>query len=92
MDYTWYIFPEDVARTPIHKGVYLLSETNSEDGIIYVGQADNLRERLSRHPDPQNPCLQRKRISYFAYEVTDEPEERETELINKYNPECNRTN
>jgi len=90
--YGWYSFPGDIDKAPSSEGVYLLSETSSETGIIYVGRADNLRERLSEHPDPQNPCLQRKDIKYFAYEVTSDSERREGELISRYDPECNRTN
>ena len=89
--YNWYSFPGDVDRAPSSEGVYLLSETNSEDGIIYVGRADDLQERLSEHPDPQNSCLQRKDINYFTYEVTSDSERREGELISRYDPECNRT-
>jgi len=87
----WYNFPKDVNMAPNSEGVYLLSETNSEDGIVYVGRADNLRNRLSEHPDPQNPCLKRKSINHFTYEVTDNSESREEDLIKKYDPECNRT-
>ena len=90
--YNWYNFPENVNKALFSEGVYLLSETDSEDGIIYVGRADNLQERLSEHPDPENSCLQRKNINYFAYEVTDDSEKREGELIDKYDPDCNRTN
>lgn len=90
--YNWYRFPESISNAPASEGVYLLSETASENGIIYVGRADNLRERLSQHPDPNNPCLQRKNISYFAYEITNDSENREQELIDQYDPPCNRTN
>lgn len=88
----FYRFPGDVNKVPNSEGVYLLSETNSEDGIVYVGRADYLQERLSQHPDPNNPCLLRKNISYFAYEVTDKSEDREQELTDKHNPECDSTN
>lgn len=89
--YNWYNFPEDVNKAPSSEGVYLLSETDSGGGIIYVGRADDLQERLSEHPDPENSCLQRKNINYFTYEVTDDSERRERELIDKYDPNCNRT-
>ena len=90
--YNWYRFPGDIGNAPASEGVYLLSETASENGIVYVGRADNLQERLSQHPDPNNPCLQRKNISYFAYEITSDSENREQELIDQYDPPCNRTN
>ena len=87
----WYKFKEDLNRVPNSEGVYFLSEANSEEGIIYVGRADNLRDRLFQHPDSSNPCLQRKTIRYFAYEVTSDSIRREQELLDRYGPECNRT-
>ncbi len=85
----WYNFPEDLNRAPSTEGVYLLGDTLQN--VVYVGRADDLRERLSQHPDPNNSCLQRKAIKYFAFEETSNSEEREQELIDKYDPECNRT-
>jgi excinuclease UvrABC nuclease subunit len=87
----WYDFLRDIDKVPTSEGVYLLAETASEQGIVYAGRADNLRERLSQHPDPNNPCLQRKNIRFFSYEVTTFSESRERALISRYNPECNRT-
>jgi len=86
----WFNFPDDVSLAPTSEGVYLLSESASDNDIVYVGRAENLRERLSQHPDPNNPCLQRKNIRYFAYEVTDSSEITEQVLINMLNPPCNR--
>ena len=88
----FYRFPEDINNVPTSEGVYLLAETASENGIVYVGRADDLNQRLSQHPDPENPCLQEKNISYFAYEVTSNSESREQELTDEYEPECDRTN
>ena len=88
----WYRFPGDIGNAPASEGVYLLSETASKNGIVYVGRADDLYQRLSQHPDPENPCLQKKDISYFAYEVTNNSENRERELISDYSPDCNHTN
>lgn len=82
-------FPREIDGVPSSEGVYLLGD--SYRNVIYVGRADDLNQRLAQHPDPQNPCLQRKKVSYFAYEVTRSSENREQELIDRYNPECNRT-
>lgn len=87
----WLNFPEDLDQVPNVEGVYALATYNSESGIVYIGKADDLKQRLSQHPDPNNPCLRRNSIQYFSYEVTNNSEYREEELINKYNPECNRT-
>lgn len=89
--YNWHKFKDDIHLAPRKKGVYLLSETNSESGIVYVGRADDLQDRLSQHPDPSNPCLQRKMINYFAFEETMFSASREEELTSLYNPECDRT-
>lgn len=88
----FYRFPEDINKAPTSEGVYLLSETASENGIVYVGRADDLYQRLSQHPDSANPCLQKKDINYFAYEVNSDSESREQELTDDYKPECDRTN
>lgn len=85
----WYKFPADLNVVPKTEGVYLLGDTLQE--IVYAGRADNLQERLSEHPDPKNPCLRRKTIKYFAFEETSNSEDREQELINEHDPECNRT-
>lgn len=85
----WYRFPDEVNEAPTTEGVYLLGDARQE--VVYVGRAGNLRERLSEHPDPNNPCLQTIGVKFFAYEETSNSEEREQELINKYDPKCNRT-
>jgi len=85
----WYNFSEDLNLVPSTEGVYLLGDTYHN--VVYAGRADDLRKRLSEHPDPQNSCLRRKNIEYFAFEENSNSESRETELIDKYDPECNRT-
>ena len=85
---SWYRFRELFNLAPEREGVYLLGDEDQD--VIYVGMAENLKDRLSQHPDPDNSCLQRKNIRYFAFEVTSNSEEREEELIEEYDPECNR--
>ena len=87
----WKRFKEDLYEVPHREGVYLLAISPSDSGIVYIGRADDLNQRLSEHPDPNNPCLQRKSISHFAYEMSSNSDDRERELIDYYNPECNRT-
>lgn len=84
----WLKFPEDLNEAPNTEGVYLLGDVLQN--VVYAGRANNLWERLSEHPDSQNPCLRRKNIKYFAFEETSNSEEREQELIYEYDPECNR--
>ena len=88
----FYKFPEDIDKMPNSEGIYLLSETDLESGIVYVGRTDDFNQRLSQHPDSENPCLQKENINYFAYEITNNSEDREQELIDEYYPDCNRTN
>ena len=85
----WYKLPEEINVAPPTEGVYILGDAYQTP--VYVGRSDNLYERLSEHPDPNNDCLQRKGIRYFAFEETYNSGRREQELIKKYNPECNRT-
>lgn len=85
----WYNFMGDKDRAPSTEGVYLLGDTLQN--VVYAGRADDIHNRLSEHPDPNNPCLWRKAIRYFAFEETHNSEEREQELIRYYNPKCNRT-
>lgn len=82
-----YNFPDQIGFAPESEGVYLLYDSSRI--VVYVGRADNLRERLLQHPDPKNLCLQRVNITYFAFEETDNSEDREQDLINQYKPKCN---
>ena len=84
----WHGFPEEVNITPNAKGVYILGDADQTP--VYVGRSANLYERLSEHPDPDNYCLQKKNIKYFAFEETYNSEPRERELIEEHDPECNR--
>lgn len=89
--FKWYFFSEEIVNkyAPNLSGVYLLSETDSEKGIVYVGKSIDIRNRLLQHPDPENSKLQSKNILYFAFEITSDYENREKELIEIYRPECN---
>ena len=84
----WYNLPGDLNLVPNTEGVYLLADDHHN--TVYVGRTDDLNKRLFEHPDPQNPCLRKKNIQYFAFEENPNSEARETELINEHDPECNR--
>ncbi|MBU1074629.1 hypothetical protein KJ705_00945 [Patescibacteria group bacterium] len=88
----WYNFRKDLLNVPHTEGVYLLSESDAPgiENAIYCGKADDIHDRLSSHPDPNNPCLQQKNIRYFAYEEINDSEARERELIDAYDFQCNR--
>ena len=85
----WYKLPEEINVAPTTEGVYILGDVYQTP--VYVGRSDNLYERLSEHPDPNNCCLQKKNIKYFAFEETYNSERREQELIEEYDSECNPT-
>lgn len=86
----WYQFDGEIHLAPQNEGVYFLSESANIDGLVYIGRADNLRERLQQHPDTDNPCLQRAQINHFSFEETRLSRTRESQLIDYYNPVCNR--
>ena len=87
----------DAPSTP---GLYLLLfETSTGYEVFYVGQANNLKKRLSEHLSPreQNPCIKKHLVEYSCYFHCIEFRSRqflstfECELIRTYRPPCNLT-
>lgn len=74
------------------KGVYMLYKSGV---VIYAGQSDGLRERLTHHKyAPDDPCIKRKQPNEFRYEQISwqaDRDKRERELIWEYQPDCNDT-
>jgi hypothetical protein len=56
---------------------------------IYIGRGD-IRQRLLGHLTGDNECIDRYRPTHWKAIVTDDPERVEKELIQEYNPLCNR--
>jgi hypothetical protein len=57
---------------------------------VYIGETDNIRERILKHLDGDLPCISRYRPSGFAFELVS-PAARRLRLeylIEKYQPFC----
>lgn len=71
-------------------GVYALFRPNL---WVYVGQSEDIRERLLDHLNGDNPCITQNRPTKFVAEVIHsaaERDRREKELILRLQPVCNR--
>ncbi len=86
---------EEVKKLPFNPGVYIMK--NSDDKIIYIGKAKNLKNRVSSyfvdssgHSDKVKELV--KNISHFEYIITDSEFEAlvlECSLIKKHQPKYN---
>ncbi len=87
------ILHETALKAPLSSGVYLWR--NSEDTVIYVGKAKNLKNRLSSYFSGQKSIKTRLLISHansIEYITTTNEYEAlllENNLIKKYNPRYN---
>ena len=73
------------------KGVYGLIQVQKDGWAwIYIGRADDVRERLLEHLSEDDPCLKSYRPMHFVAGITEENVEREKELTLEYDPECNK--
>lgn len=79
---------ENVDRSPDDDGVYGLVKGEAETKI-YVGSG-NIRDRLQSHFRGENPCIKREEPTHYYREVRSDYKEREKELIEAYDPVCNR--
>ena len=80
------------ANAPSSSGVYILFSTPGFTWeVIYVGDADNVRERLLEHLRGDNPCITEKGPTAFISEQVDADHRaaRRDELIGEYSPTCN---
>ena len=88
-------FTERLAHVPTGPGVYLMRDVG--DGIIYVGKASNLRNRLRSYfvPDHHDDLKTRVLVSEireFEFIVTESEQEAlilECNLIKEYQPRFN---
>jgi len=58
---------------------------------IYIGEAENVRARLLKHLEGDDPCIVHYRPSGFAFELTpsDERYRRREQLMKQLQPLCN---
>ena len=73
------------------RGVYGLIQVQ-EDGWawIYIGRAEDIRERLLEHLNEDDPCLGKYSPTHFVTALTQDHVKLEKELILKHDPECNK--
>jgi len=82
---------ESINKVPKTSGVYQL---NSDSGVLYFGQSDNLNRRLEEHLNSSDSCIQR--ATNFCHQKSDDPEGLESRLLKNYrakhdgeSPPCN---
>jgi predicted GIY-YIG superfamily endonuclease len=66
---------------------------SDQGGVIYIGQTDNLKERMNDHRSNRRHCLHRHSPTWVVVEViSDEAARllRERQLINRFDPPCNK--
>ena len=71
---------------PGQNGVYGLFRTGT---WVYIGRGD-IRDRLLKHLNGDNPCITREVPTSWMSEVTPNDIQREKELIAEFDPVCNR--
>ena len=77
-----------VENVPRRSGVYGLYSAL----WIYIGEADDLRERLMEHFNGDSSCTRRYVPTYFVFELIDNRsalESRYRELVRQHGPICN---
>lgn len=86
--YTKYQFQREsiLLNVPESSGVYGLFSAL----WIYIGEAENLRERLLEHLDGDNPCILHYQPSGFAFELASPTDRRcwHQELVMELQPLC----
>jgi excinuclease UvrABC nuclease subunit len=77
-----------VENAPRRSGVYGLYSAL----WIYIGEADDLRERIMEHFNGDSPRITRYVPTYFVFELIDNRTARESryrELVRQHGPVCN---
>src|SRR5262249_4738839 len=91
----WFRFNDYWIRliVPTRPGVYAVANS---DAWIYIGQSENVQARLTAHwrrVSVQSVCIWHWSPVAFSYETVDGADARrlrETQLVRKYQPRCNR--
>jgi len=87
--YSRYLFQREsiLKNAPESSGVYGLFNAF----WIYIGETDNLREKILEHLDGDEPCIVRFQPSGFAFELAPPKERRRRheQLIKELQPLCN---
>jgi GIY-YIG catalytic domain-containing protein len=79
-----------VALAPSIPGVYAICR--ADGSYVYIGHAENIRQRLTAHLIESNSCIHREGGTTFAYEGCDTPAmrlARHLQLLASYPTCCN---
>jgi excinuclease UvrABC nuclease subunit len=91
IDGGFYDWNESNAKSsPLASGVYELFESQSEDSLIYIGSASNIRERFTSYWSTNfsdDPC--KRATKFYKREVNNDYENREKALLEQYKVEHN---
>lgn len=94
-NHNWWNYSSNgiTVNAPKRSGVYAIGRG---DRWIYIGEAGDIQARLMAHrarQTDQSTCISGKGADRFSYELWDSAHRgaRETELIDMYDPDCNRT-
>ncbi len=73
---------------PNQSGVYALHDSQR---WIYVGETENLHDRLMQHVNGDNACVTRQRPTHFSFELWPGQQRvrRQDQLIVELGPSCN---
>ncbi len=72
-------------------GVYGLIQVQEDAWAwIYIGRAEDIRERLLEHLNEDDPCLGTYPPTHFVAAITQDHVNLEKELTVEYDPECNK--
>jgi len=66
--------------------------SHSPGSTVYIGEADDLRERFMEHFNGNSSCTRRYVPTYFVFELIDNRTARESryrELVRQHGPICN---
>jgi len=77
-------------HAPAASGVYVLCDLNGY--YVYVGQSDNIQQRLREHLLDPKDCARARGATLFAFELLDDEDARigrRKELVSNYAPVCN---
>jgi predicted GIY-YIG superfamily endonuclease len=67
---------------------------SDKGGVVYIGQTDNLKERMADHRSNGKHSLHRYSPTWVVVEVIGDEESRlrrELQLIDHFDPPCNKT-
>ncbi len=78
------------SKAPKSPGVYGIEDKK----MIYVGQSENIHDRLEQHHGDEKHCVWKHSPKWFYYDLVsggeDARRKREKQRIDEYDPPCNK--